>query len=143
MHPEVLAALINEILVKSTILGSEKSFVQGLTPKQLHIVMEIGTRTFRHGDLAVRLGVEPSTLTRTLNPLVQGGLADRSLNPDNRREVLIRLTEAGLSVLETANGKMEQIASAILGQVPKEQLAEVERSVRTLLDILRNNRFDP
>jgi DNA-binding MarR family transcriptional regulator len=141
MNPALLSELINEILVKSTILGSDKSFVDGLTPRQAHIVMEIGTGSFRNGDLAARLGVEPSTLTRLLDPLVKGGIVDRGLNPDNRREVMIRLSDAGLAVLQELNDKMLEVCTRILHNVPAERLEQVEQGIGTLLSAIRKSSF--
>ncbi|WP_248930541.1 MarR family winged helix-turn-helix transcriptional regulator [Paenibacillus hamazuiensis] len=142
MNPEILAELINEILIKSTLLGgSDKSFIEGLTPRQVHIVMEIGTQVFRNGDLAGRLGVEPSTLTRTLDPLVKNGLVDRSLNPENRREVLIRLSEKGRTVLQQSHRKMVENCAQILEHVPGQQMEQMEASIRLLLGIMKQIHF--
>ncbi|WP_405454039.1 MarR family transcriptional regulator [Paenibacillus sp. HJGM_3] len=141
MNPSLLGELFNEILVKSTILVSDKSFIDDLTPRQVHIVMDIGTNVFKHGELAARLGVEPSTLTRTLDLLVKNGLIDRQLNPDNRREVLIRLSDNGLSVLNKIHEKMIKGCAEILKHVPEQQMESMETSIQLLLTIMRQFHF--
>ncbi|MEW9700424.1 MarR family winged helix-turn-helix transcriptional regulator [Paenibacillus sp. SI8] len=141
MKPAILGEFINEILIKSTILGSDKSIIDGLTPRQVHIIMEIGSNVFRNGELASRLGVESSTLTRTLDPLVKSKIVDRELNPDNRREVLIRLSETGNSVLNKVHEKMDHICSQILEHVPDHQLEQVETSILLLLKIMKQIHF--
>lgn len=128
----------NEILKIAGFFGSEKSFIEGLTPKQVHIIMDIDKNTFRHGDLAGRLGVDPSTLTRTLDPLDKSGFIERQLNPENRREVLIRLSDTGLLILEEINKKMIHLCNHILSHVPKDQREQVDSSISLLLNILRN-----
>ncbi|WP_052475860.1 MarR family winged helix-turn-helix transcriptional regulator [Cohnella kolymensis] len=138
MNHDVLGELAYAIIKLSGVFGADKSFVEGLTPKQLHLLMEIGSRTYRHGDLASILGVDPSTLTRTLDPLVKADLVDRKSNPDNRREVLIRLSEKGLSVIEVAHEKHKQLFERILSQVPKSQQKQVEESVGILLKIIKH-----
>lgn len=55
---------------------------------------------FREGEvrmkqLAAQLGVDPSTVTRTTDPLVSRGLVDRFTDPANRRSVVLRCTPAG------------------------------------------------
>lgn len=55
---------------------------------------------FREGEvrmkqLAAQLGVDPSTVTRTTDPLVSHGLVDRFTDPENRRYVFLRCTPAG------------------------------------------------
>ncbi|WP_274652748.1 MarR family transcriptional regulator [Paenibacillus humicola] len=141
MNPATLSEFINEIIIKSGILGTDKSFIDGLTRRQVHIVMEIGTNVFRHGDLADRLGVDPSTLTRSLDPLYKQGIVDRQLNPDNRREVLIQLCDKGFAVLEEINDKMNRISSQILEHVPDHQTEMVDTSIDLLLTILKQLQF--
>lgn len=142
MNPAILGEFINEILIKSGILGSDKSFIAGMTRRQVHIILEINRNIYRHGELASRLGVEPSTLTRTINPLVKDGYVDRDLNPDNRREILIRLSNKGLSVLKEINQKMSRICSQILEHVPTSQLETVETSILLLLNSLKQTHFE-
>lgn len=55
----------------------------------------------RMGVLAQKLGVTISTFTRTADRLVTGGWARRESNPDNRREVLLALTDAGRGLVNT------------------------------------------
>jgi DNA-binding MarR family transcriptional regulator len=142
MNPNVFGEFANEIIKISGLLGADKSFVEGLTPKQVHIVMEIGTNSFRHGELARNIGVEPSTLTRTLEPLVKAGLVDRQPNPANRREVLICLSEQGLTVLQEINNKMSHFCADILKHVPDHQLEQVESSLTLLLNIMKQLHSD-
>jgi DNA-binding MarR family transcriptional regulator len=138
MNGHLFGEFANEFLKLTGVLGSDKSFVEGLTPKQVHILMEIGQKTFRHGDLASNLGVDPSTLTRTLDPLDKAGYIDRQMNPENRREVLIRLSENGLSVLEEVNQKISHIYAQILSQIPADKVEQVESSIGMLLNIIKH-----
>jgi len=137
MNPRPLADLINEIIVKSTILASDKSIIEGLTPRQVHMIKEIDNHIYRHGDLAARLGVEPSTLTRTLDPLVKKGIVERNLNPDNRREVLIRLSAKGALILKQIDNKMNEVCTHILEQIPRQYLPQVEQSILLLLNAMK------
>ena len=136
----LLVEFANEIIKMSGLLDSDHSFVEGLTKKQVHMLMEIGTQSLRHGDLASCLGVEPSTLTRTLSPLVKAGLIERQPNPDNRREVLIHLSETGLAVLKDVHNQFHQLFDKILQQVPQNQIDQVESSIALLLGILKKMR---
>ena len=140
MSSILFAEFANEIIKISGVLGSDHSFVEGLTPKQVHMMMEIGTKSFRHGDLASCLGVEPSTLTRTLAPLVKAGLIDRQANPANRREVLIHLSPTGLTVLQEIHNQFTQFFDHILQHVPANQLEQVQSSITLLLGIMKELR---
>ena len=67
--------------------------------------------------LAAQLGVNPSTCTRLCDRLVRKGLLDRELSPDSRREVVLRLTPAGSSLVADATARRR---------------SEIEELVRTL-----------
>ncbi|MED3562092.1 MarR family transcriptional regulator [Bacillus xiapuensis] len=137
MLHDTFGEFVYSILKMSGVLGGDISFVEGLTPKQLHLLMEIGSQTYRHGDLAGILGVDPSTLTRTLDPLAKAGLVDRQSNPDNRREVLIKLTEKGLEAVVVAHEKHHQLFAGLLNQVPENKRKQVDESLAILLKIIK------
>ncbi len=138
MNTSLFHEFVNEVIKMSGLLGRETSVVANLTPKQCHIIMEIGTKTLRNGDLAISLGVDPSTLTRTLEPLVKHGLLKRDLNPTNRREVLISLTDAGLDTLQFIQSQLHNMFNHILSQIPSDRRQEVENSLGLLLSIMKS-----
>jgi len=59
-------------------------------------------RHLRMAELADRLSLSPSGLTRRLDGLVRDGLVERRACPSDRRGSLAVLTPAGLSALEEA-----------------------------------------
>jgi DNA-binding MarR family transcriptional regulator len=63
---------------------------------------EAPDRRLRMCDLAVRLHLSPSGLTRRLDGLVREGLVAREPSAQDRRVTLAVLTDAGFSTLEAA-----------------------------------------
>ncbi|MFF0226846.1 MarR family winged helix-turn-helix transcriptional regulator [Streptomyces sp. NPDC004629] len=55
----------------------------------------VDTEPLRPGELAQRLGVEASHVTRTVQQLQKAGYVSRVPDPDDRRAQRIELTEAG------------------------------------------------
>ncbi len=53
-------------------------------------------------DLANLSAVDRTTLTRTVDQMVQMGLAERETSPDDRRRVILRLTEHGKDLIDRA-----------------------------------------
>lgn len=51
-------------------------------------------------QLAARLRLDPSTVTRTINPLVNMRLLERFTDPANRRYVVLRCTRAGADAVK-------------------------------------------
>jgi DNA-binding MarR family transcriptional regulator len=137
MNPTVFRELINEILIQSRLLSSDRSAIKGLTPKQVHILAEISDHLYTHGELAKRLRVDSSTLTRTIDPLVKKNLITREINPRNRREILIQLTTQGLEILDKINSLLDEYCGQILKKVPSDQQEMVELSIRILVQIMR------
>lgn len=76
----------------------------GLTPAQermLRLVArpdkrsDVGGSPWRMGELASRMGIVPRSATSLVDALQRAGLVERAIDPDNRRSILVRLTEQG------------------------------------------------
>jgi DNA-binding MarR family transcriptional regulator len=59
------------------------------------------------GDLAAAEKVQPPSMTRTVNALVERGLIGRTARPDDKRIVVVDLTEDALRVLEVSRRRKE------------------------------------
>jgi DNA-binding MarR family transcriptional regulator len=67
-----------------------------LTAVQVDILETVLSRpASRMGDIAAQLGVDASTATRTLAPLIELGMLQRGSAPNDRRAVTIEVTAAG------------------------------------------------
>lgn len=72
----------------------------GLTPAQERMLRLVsrGDGPRRMGELASRMGIVPRSATSLVDALEQAELVERAIDPDNRRSILVRLTEHGLGV---------------------------------------------
>ncbi|HSS67341.1 MAG TPA: MarR family transcriptional regulator [Nocardioidaceae bacterium] len=77
------------------------------------------------GDLAASEKVQPPSMTRTVNALCERGLVARTARPDDKRIVVIDLTEDAQKVLEDSRRRKE----AWLNR----QLAELTPAERQIL----------
>lgn len=72
--------------------------------------------------LAERDHVQPPSMTRTLNALVEAGLVAREEHPGDRRQVLVRVTEPGrLEVKETRQRRDAWLARRLAELDPGER----------------------
>ncbi|OKK04470.1 hypothetical protein AMK26_14055 [Streptomyces sp. CB03234] len=71
--------------------------------------------------LADRLGVNPSTAMRMIDRLIAAGLADRQINPANRRETVLQLTDEGRRLVEHVTSKRRQEIATIVERLAPEQ----------------------
>ena len=80
-------------------------------------------------------GVDRTTLTRVADQLVSAGWAERMSEAKDRRQVLLRLTDAGREVLEAAVKIIVGVNSASLRDVPE----DVQRiTARALMQVVDN-----
>lgn len=80
-----------------------------------------------------------STMTSRLDRLVAAGLADRRQNPENRRTALIRLTPAGLALVDEAVAAelaaQETLVSGLSGEEQRELADLLRRLCRSMGEI--------
>jgi DNA-binding MarR family transcriptional regulator len=84
------------------------------------------------GAIAEKLALESSTLTPLLKRLEASGLLARTRNPENERQVVVALTDAGRA-LQQKGGCLGDALTAASGETP-ETLAEINKEVRSLRD---------
>jgi len=64
-------------------------------------------------DLAVAMGLAPSTVTSVIDRLEAAGFAQRSSVPGDRRQMLVALTAAGEQVLAWSRERLLEVLSAL------------------------------
>ncbi len=75
----------------------------------------------RMGDLALHLGANQSSFSRFADRMVAGGLISRSPSLENRREVIISLTDQGSRVYLDVTLARRQEISDVLGRLSAEE----------------------
>ncbi len=87
-------------------------------------------------ELADYEQVQPPSMSRTINALVEAGLVERAGHPDDRRQVLVALTEAGArEVKETRRRRDAWLAKQLAGLDAHERavLAEATQILRRVI----------
>jgi DNA-binding MarR family transcriptional regulator len=83
--------------------------------------------------LAGELGVNPSTALRMVDRLVTAGSVHREVNPENRREVLLRLTPAGARLVGHVLRHRQAEIARIAARLPADRRAGLVTALRELL----------
>jgi DNA-binding MarR family transcriptional regulator len=111
----------------------------GLHVGQEMVLLELWQEDgLRGGELALRLGVEPPTVTKMLRRLEACGLIERRADPADARSFRIYLTREGRSLEEPVLGCWELNEESVLAG-----LGDEERKIfRSLLIRVRSN-LDP
>lgn len=82
-------------------------------------------------------GMEKSSLTRMVDDLEKKGIAYRKTDPDDRRKVLVSLTEKGLRYYNYLNKITAEMADEILKFVDEKDVEDFVQSLETMVRILR------
>jgi len=128
-----LRELIRVLVRHLGILEKSDASCCGVSLAQCHAVVEIGRRgKINLNDLAELLGVEKSTMSRTINNLVESGLAVRDPDNDDRRYVVIQLTENGRRFFEETEAGMERYYKNVLERIPEDKRGQVLESLTLL-----------
>ena len=106
--------IINLIRAHSMIeerLAGELAAVHGLALNEALLMMHLERASLHRltrADLAKRLHLNPSTVTRMAAPLEKTGLVDRLADPRDARLAYVVLTETGLSLIREVRATLER-----------------------------------
>ena len=110
----------------------------GITLAQCHALVEVGEAgALSLNDLASRMSLDKSTLSRTVNHLVTQGYCAREEDPGDRRYLSIRLTESGAALYERVKYGIEEYFKAIYHAIPEEKRVQVLESVELLAQAIK------
>jgi DNA-binding MarR family transcriptional regulator len=122
---------------KLGMLDDLQSSCCGITFAQCHAIVEIGrVGTLSLNDLADILGLDKSTMSRTINNLVNDGLVFRDLDTEDRRFVRIGLTGSGQKIFEGIEETMRLYFDKVYGSLPENKREQVIESLDLLLHAL-------
>ena len=84
------------------------------------------------GSLAERMGVTPGATTRLVDGMIGRGWVERSRDPDDRRRVLLELSDEGRQEAEYLRGETESIVEAVVAEVPADDRPKVLEALQIL-----------
>lgn len=111
-----------------------------ITISQCHTIVEVG-RTGRLSliDLADSLQLDKSTVSRSVDNLVNQNLIIRETDPEDRRFVMLRLTEQGEHIYREIEQRMEDYFIEIINTIPADKREQVIESIRYLMDAIHEH----
>jgi len=115
--------------------GWAESLAQwGLSPHQA-----IALRTAEAGDgdrvsdLAARLRIAPRSATEVVDTLEERGLVERCPAPQDRRAVLVRVTDAGRELADQVEQARHETQQAMFDRLDEGEQQELKQLLRTLI----------
>jgi DNA-binding MarR family transcriptional regulator len=126
-EPDVSAAELTERVMRVAHL-IRRSAMAGLAPLDLTPAQSRALRTIskagspiRMGELASTLGVVPRSATGLVAALEAAGLVERTVDPANRRSVLVTLTQQGLDRQQAMSAARAAAGDGLFAALDPEQ----------------------
>lgn len=86
---------------------------------------------------AERIGASTPYATGIVDRLIKLGLVERLPEPNDRRVVIVHLTDEGRSFLERLLSSMRSVAIPLFERMAEEDLAALDRGLRALLNVIQ------
>ena len=96
----------------------------------LHHIAEAPGGRLRRVDLAQRLALSPSGVTRLLAPLERRGIVTREEGAHDARATFAALTRSGRALVKDATATMNAVAEGILGSLGERDRAAFAKLVK-------------
>jgi DNA-binding MarR family transcriptional regulator len=111
----------------------------GLTLSQCHTLIEIGMKgEISLVELASALGLDASTLSRTIQGMVIIGLVRRTTNEQDRRFVSISLTEQGRKVYDEIDAVYNGFLTGVFELLPGDKHDRILEDIGLFVEAVRN-----
>ncbi|QNJ98489.1 MarR family winged helix-turn-helix transcriptional regulator [Constantimarinum furrinae] len=91
--------------------------------------------------LGPKMGMEATSLSRTLKSMEEKGLIERKPNPTDGRGVLIHLTPFGKEMREFSKNVVLQFDEAVQESIPKEDLQTFKNVANTILELIHSKKI--
>lgn len=90
-----------------------------LSPSQVFALQELENEALSVSELAFRLYLERSSVSRLVDALVKGNFVNRVMNENNRREMILSLTDKGERTIRQVREQSIQFYERVLTDVPE------------------------
>jgi DNA-binding MarR family transcriptional regulator len=142
-------AVTDAVLAASRLLvglsaRSIASVDESITMPQFRLLIVLSTRgPLKLTVLAEHLDAKPPSVTRMIDRLVTAGLVDRQVSPVSRREVVLNLTDAGVSVVTQVTRRRRREIARIVGRMPERHRTALVDAFEAFRDAGGEPRVDP
>lgn len=133
---DILVNLFREILVVE-----EKAIINGefkdITVNDMHIIEAVGLEGRNMSAIAKSLGITVGSLTTSMNGLVKKEYVLRERSEDDRRVVMIRLTQKGERAFTHHKNFHDEMTEAVIVSLKEEDIPTLTNVLKGLIRFFR------
>ncbi|URZ17689.1 MarR family winged helix-turn-helix transcriptional regulator [Clostridium felsineum] len=133
---DVLQKIIDKLRVIEYIKAEELE----ISVMEVHGIFEIG----KIGEITINefskiLYLDKNSVNKLVNNLVDEKFLLRHIHPENKRHVILKLTENGQKIYESIRDDFNLYFKKILGDVPEDNKEDISNDFRILLKSMEDN----
>lgn len=135
---QMLRESLRILVRKLGIMDRGEASCCGITLSQSYTIVEIG----RAGTMSVNLlteilGLDKSTVSKSVDKLVNNGVLVRSTDPEDRRSVILCLSDKGQAVFEEVEKRTTTYFSEVIADIPDDKRQQIVDSLQLLVKSLK------
>jgi DNA-binding MarR family transcriptional regulator len=132
-------------MIRATDIDSRKLAAEHrITAPQLMCLLAVVEKgSITSIDISRRIHLSPSTLVGILDRLESKGLVQRERNEEDRREIAIRATQAGLKLASQTPFLLQYSLGKALNQLSEKERDEIAQWMERLVELMGIGEIDP
>ncbi|BCJ87508.1 MarR family winged helix-turn-helix transcriptional regulator [Effusibacillus dendaii] len=113
-----------------------------LSPSQVFALQELEHKTLTVVELANSLKLDRSSVSRLVDQLVKAEFVHREPNRNNRREVILSLTEKGTNTLQRVRDQSVEFYKRLLSKASEDGQKQIFEGFKLFTTILESEKGD-
>jgi DNA-binding MarR family transcriptional regulator len=138
MESKILFTKLIEEEISKKISNVELGSLENLGKQQKKIILIIGmTGEMIPSSLGLYMNMDRSSLSRMIDSMEKKGIVSRRADVEDRRKVMISLTEKGEEYYKILVEKVEEAQVSLLSLLDEQDLKEYKACIKTEISILK------
>lgn len=139
--PETLRESLRLLVRRLGILERGEAYCCSITISQCHTIVEVGRAgKMSLNVLADNLGLDKSTISRSIDKLVSDGIMLRDTDPEDRRYLTLYLSEKGQTIFQEVEKRMAAYFTEVIAGIPDNKREQVVESLQILSQAIKGPR---
>jgi DNA-binding MarR family transcriptional regulator len=133
---ELARSMVNFVRAFGLHRPEETPCGEAIPVAEAHALMDLAGGPLSHGQLAIRLRLEKSTVTRIVRQLQKRGWVERYGSERDGRVMFVRLTRKGRAAARRLEDARHRKFERLMAAIPPEQRASVIETLEILRDAM-------
>jgi DNA-binding MarR family transcriptional regulator len=133
--------IVRTVWIKMSRMYNQRANDYGITMSVGYILLHVDKEGTPSTQLGPKMGMEPTSLSRTLRTMEEKGLIRREEDKQDKRIVRIFLTEEGIKARYIARDVVFELNNKVLNKLPQEHI-DIFHSVMVTIDKVMDDEFN-